>query len=178
MFATIFTISFSSLKQIGQFLPHAEMAQHSDLEAGTELPTVPIPVALSSAREPVRMHNQPRLRSKRKTKVLSPRTAQASGQAEHFFRDLGGELGNGSHEHCLFVCWENEIDDQRAVPLLIDDREDEVRVYQDLVTLWYERHGWWWRYIPFHKVQMVEEVKASMNSLEQDTANFSDSFLS
>lgn len=154
------------------------MAQHSDLEAGTGLPTIPTPVALLSAREPVRVAKLPYLRSKWKTKVRPPRTAQASGQAEHFFEALRAELGNKSHEHCLFVCWENEVNDQRAIPLLIDDREDEVRVYQDLVKIWYERHGWWWQYIPFHKVQMVEEVEASMNNLEQDTANFSNRFLS
>lgn len=91
--------------------------------------------------------------------------AQASGQAEQFFEALRAELGNGSHEHCLFVCWENEANDQRAVPLLINDREDEVRVYQDLVKIWYERHGWWWKCIPFYEVQGVEEVEVSTHYL-------------
>ena len=141
------------------------MTRRSDLETGIELPTIPAPVALSSA-SPVRIANQPRLRSKWKPKVDPPRMAQASGQADQFFETLRAELGNGSCEHCLFVCWENKVNDQRAVPLLIDDREDEVRVYQDLVKIWYEKHGWWWKYIPFYEVQEVEEVEVSMHYLE------------
>ncbi|TAQ89297.1 hypothetical protein B7494_g2382 [Chlorociboria aeruginascens] len=136
------------------------MTHHSDLEAGINLPTIPAPVVLASAREPVRFANQARLRmQKRKPEVHPPRMAQASGQAEQFFKTLRAELGNGSREHCLFVCWENEVNDQRAVPLLIDDRDDEVSVYQDLVEIWYKRYGWWWKCIPFYEVQGVDEVK-------------------
>jgi hypothetical protein len=164
----VFSIGFfeSSLEREGRFPPLAKMTQHLDLEAGIELPTIPAPVALSSAREPVHIANQSRLRSKWKPKVHPPRMAQASGQVEQFFETLRAELGSGSREHCLFVCWGNEVNDQRAVPLLIDDREDEVRVYQDLVKIWYERHGWWWKFIPFYEVQGVEEVEVSMHYLE------------
>jgi hypothetical protein len=61
---------------------------------------------------------------------------------------------------------------------LINDREDEVRVYQDLVKIWYERHGRWWKCIPYYEVQGVEEVEVSMYYLEQDTTNFRNSFVS
>ncbi|KAH9208762.1 hypothetical protein DL95DRAFT_479526 [Leptodontidium sp. 2 PMI_412] len=103
------------------------MAQHSDLEAGIELPNIPALVALSSAREPVRIPKQSRLRSKWKPKFHPPRIEQASEQVDQFFETLRAELRKGSREHCLFVCWENEVNNHRAVPILINNREDKVK---------------------------------------------------
>jgi hypothetical protein len=69
------------------------------------------------------------------------------------------DLEDSQRHHCLFLCWEDGADDQRAVPLLIEDIEDETRIYQDLVRTWYKMRGWWWRYIPFYGVLGLEEVE-------------------
>jgi hypothetical protein len=34
------------------------------------------------------------------------------------------------------------------------------------VKIWYEKHGWWWKCIPFYEVQVVEEVEVNMYYLE------------
>ena len=49
--------------------------------------------------------------------------------------------------------------DQRVIPLLIKDPEDEKRVYQDMGRIWYERHGQWRRYLPFYGVLSLHEVE-------------------
>lgn len=129
--AVVFSIGYfeSSPQREGRFSPFAKMAQHSDLEAGIELPNIPALVALSSAREPVRIPKQSRLRSKWKPKFHPPRIEQASEQVDQFFETLRAELRKGSREHCLFVCWENEVNNHRAVPILINNRGDKVMVY-------------------------------------------------
>src|SRR5882757_5405418 len=155
------------------------MVQQADLEAGVALLSIPesalirgargqvtqpahslnhIPSgSTSSAREQVSLANQPRLRKKPKPKhpLIRPRT---SSQAEIFFETLQAVLDHGTRDHCLFFCWELGVNDQRAAPLLIEDIENEVRIYQDLVGKWYEKQGWWWKYVPFYGVVAVEEV--------------------
>jgi hypothetical protein len=135
------------------------MAQLADLEAALDLPIVPAPVHVSTAREHVQLANQPRLRVKRKQKDPPAPRNRALGQEEQFFATLQAGLEDGSRSYCLFLCWEHAADDQRAVPLLIEDPEDETRVYRDMVTTWDQRRGWWLKYIPFYQVLGVEEVQ-------------------
>jgi hypothetical protein len=166
------------------------MVQEADLEAGVPLLSIPesalirggrgqvtqpaeietsahslnhIPSgSTSSAREQVSLANQLRLRKKPKHKP-SPIRPRTSGQAELFFETLQAVLDHGTRHHCLFFCWELGVDDQRAAPLLIEDTENEVKIYQDLVGKWYEKRGWWRRYVPFCGVVVVEEVDVRMN---------------
>jgi hypothetical protein len=112
--------------------------------------------SVSSAREPDQLDNQPRSRLKGKQKDLPK--LQAS-QDPVFFDTLQGELEDSQRHHCLCLCWDDGAEDQRAVPLLIEDIEDETRIYQDLVRTWYKMRGWWWRYIPFCGVLSLEEVE-------------------
>jgi hypothetical protein len=120
------------------------------------------PMPVSSAREETTLANQTRSRSRPLQNAFTIFTAQGSRPDEpqsQFFESLQRRLEDGGREYCLFMCWERGFNDQRAVPLLIKDSEDEVVVYQDLITLWYRTHGWWWRYVPFYQVLAVEEVE-------------------
>ncbi|KAF8850321.1 hypothetical protein BDZ45DRAFT_809232 [Acephala macrosclerotiorum] len=134
-----------------------QRGQQSDLEAAIHLPNNPIANdSVSSARERDQLDNQPRSRLKGKQK--DPPKPRAP-QDPVFFDTLRGELEDSQRHHCLFLCWEDGAYDQRAVPLLIEDIEDEMRIYQDLVRTWYKMRGWWWRYIPFYGILGLEEVK-------------------
>ena len=117
------------------------------------------PMSVSSAREPFTLDNHTHLRSRTEQNDVPILTAQSSSPKSQFFDSLQKELEHGGQEYCLFMCWERGFNDQRAVPLLIKDSEDEVAVYQDLMKLWYKTHGWWWRYVPFYQVLAVEEVE-------------------
>lgn len=155
----------------------------TDIEAGVHILDAPAPAVLktcrdfdgimgatpmpvSNARELTNLANQTRLRSRPKQNASPVPKAQSSRPKNQFFESLQQKLEHGGREYCLFMCWEHGFSDQRAVPLLIKDSEDEVAVYQDLITLWYKTHGWWWRYVPFYQVLAVEEVEVCTILLE------------
>jgi hypothetical protein len=154
----------------------------TDIEAGAHILNAPAPAVLaicrdvdgitgvtpmpvSNARELATFANQTRLRSRPKQHAFPVLKAQSSRPKNEFFESLQQELEHGGRDYCLFMCWERGFNDQRAVPLLIKDSEDEVAVYQDLITLWYKTHGWWWRYVPFYQVLAVEEVEVCTSLL-------------
>ena len=161
-----------------------KMAQESDLEAGVH-PISPPPVhemsgkghvaqrdlaksepaleistystSISSAREQNPLLKEPRRR--RGNKQKSPPQIESLRQADKFYEALRAELEDATRHHCLFICWENNAYDQRAVPLLIEDKEGEVTVYRDMKGTLYKVQPWWSRYNPFYQVQYVEEVE-------------------
>ncbi|CZT13231.1 uncharacterized protein RCO7_05276 [Rhynchosporium graminicola] len=144
------------------------MTWHSDLETGNELPARPIPAVLATGSQSDESKSDLFMRSRREA-FHSPMRLQLLGRAEQFFEYIRETMGsNTSREYCLFICWENSFDDQRALLLLVDDIDDEMKIYQELVSLWYDRHGWWRKYIPFYKVQMVEEVEFSFEGKQEE----------
>jgi len=133
-----------------------------ELERSNHVRESPIPnLPISSAREKLTSANQ--LRRRRTTDRRLLPTPEASGQAGNFFEVLQSQLEDGIRPYCIFLCWEVSINDQRAVPLLIEDKEDEVRVYRDMVQKWCKMQPWWLKYNPFYKVLSVEEVEVWQN---------------
>lgn len=114
----------------------------TDLEAAFHLSECPAASgSFSSALEQVQLNDQPNIRPKVKPKAPPNPTEDAQ------------------RHHCLFLCWDEGPNDQRVIPLLIKDPEDEKRVYQDMGRIWYERHGQWRRYLPFYGVLSLREVE-------------------
>ena len=131
--------------------------QPTDLEAAIHLSNLPTATACaSSALEQVQLNAQPYPRRKVKEKA-APKIML--WKAPTFFDELQQQLEDARRHHCLFLCWENGANDQRAVPLLIEDPEDEKRIYQDLRRTWYKGRRWWWKYFPFYGVLGLEEVE-------------------
>jgi len=160
------------------------MSQQADLEAGGSPPTGPPRIALSNSKtrvpqlpgvlslnntipsiststptQPNPVANQARLRKGQKFKNTPPPQFQTSKQPEQIFEALYTDLEDGYSNNCLFMCWEQGANDQKAIPLKIRDTDDEVQVYRDMVDKWYEVQRWWWRYVPFYQVLGVEEVE-------------------
>ncbi|KAN0098206.1 hypothetical protein V8E51_013869 [Hyaloscypha variabilis] len=134
-----------------------EKSAQQELERSNHDQESPIPnLPVSSAREKLTSASQ--LRRRRTTDRRLLPTAEASGQAGNFFEVLQSQLEDGIRPYCMFLCWEVSINDQRAVPLLIEDKEDEVRVYRDMVQKLCEMQPWWLRHNPFYQVQDVKEV--------------------
>jgi hypothetical protein len=131
--------------------------QQTDLEAAFHLSNNPVAsTSVSSAREQIQLNDQPHSRLKGKKKA-SPKPLESRNPL--FFDILQRQLEDSQRHYCLFLCWENGADDQRVVPLLIQDPEDEEKIYQDLGRTWHKRCGWWWKYFPFYSVLGLEEVE-------------------
>ncbi|KAE9373930.1 hypothetical protein N431DRAFT_482792 [Stipitochalara longipes BDJ] len=165
------------------------MAQQTDIEACVQPPILPAPVfggnvreqvtqlpnlkptihaannskpsfLGSSAREQMPAATQPRRR--KQTGRLPAQAPEGLREAGKFFDALQAELEDGVRQHCLFLCWEASVNDQRAVPLLIENKEDEldeVKIYRDMAAKLYETQPWWLKYNPFCQVLGVEEVE-------------------
>jgi hypothetical protein len=143
--------------------------QQAGVETGAHLPNVMPGDSVSTAVEQIPPTNQPHQR----VQTMNPMEqawqesfrpkSRTFGPAEQFFEILQAGLDHGTRTHCLFFCWELGVNDQRAAPLLIEDIENEVKIYQDLERKWYEKLGRWWRYVPFYGVVAVEEVDVRMN---------------
>lgn len=143
----------------GESLPRQR--QPTDIEAAIDLAKHPTASgSCSSAKQLPRPNDPSYLRHKAKGKAKGKATSQTtSWRAPAIFNEIQQHLEDPTRQNCLFLCWENGDKDQRAVPLLIEDPEDEKRIYQDLHPMWYERCGWWWKYFPFYGVLSLEEVK-------------------
>jgi len=143
--------------------PQLEPNLHATISSsGLQLPS-------SSAREQVPTPTQPR-RRKKIEKEPSP-AAKIILQPATFFDSLQAELENGARSHCLFMCWEVGINDRRAVPLLIDEPDNEVQIYRDMAVRLDETQPWWLRYNPFYQVIAVEEVEVCEMNLAKSIAN-------
>jgi hypothetical protein len=150
-------------------VPSSSAMQQAGVETGAHLPNVMPGDSVSTAVEQIPPTNQPHQR----VQTMNPMEqawqesfrpkSRTFGPAEQFFEILQAGLDHGTRTHCLFFCWELGVNDQRAAPLLIEDIENEVKIYQDLERKWYEKLGRWWRYVPFYGVVAVEEVDVRMN---------------
>jgi hypothetical protein len=129
----------------------------TDLEAAFHLSKCPAAGgSFSSALEQVQLNDQPNIRRKMKPKAPPNPTER---RIPVLFDKLHQQLEDAQRHHCLFLCWDEGPNDQRVIPLLIKDPEDEKRVYQDMGRIWYERHGRWRRYLPFYGVLSLHEVE-------------------
>ena len=133
--------------------PHIQ--PHTDLEAALHSSTSPN-TSISSATELAQPSNKsvPRFRVSR---MASPKPIQSTESA--FFDTLQHQLEDSESHYCVFICWGYRVGDQRAVPLLIQDPEDEERIYQKLGHILYETCRWWWRYIPFYGIVDLKEIE-------------------
>ena len=159
-------------------VPSSSARQQAEIETGAHSPNIMPSDSVSTAVEQIPLANQPHQRVQPVKPVeqawqetFRPKS-RTFGPTEQFFEKLQAELDHGTRHHCLFFCWELGINDQRAAPLLIEDIENEVRIYQDLEGEWYEKHGRWWRYVPFYGVVAVEEVDVRMNIPSVKIADF------
>jgi hypothetical protein len=128
-----------------------------DLEAAVQPSNNPAAsTSVSSAREQVQLNDQPhsRRRAKKKASSKSP-----VWRVPILFDKLQCQLEDSQRHHCLFFCWDNGANGQKSMPLLIQDPEDEKRIYQDLGRTWYERSGRCRRYFPFYGVLGLEEME-------------------
>jgi hypothetical protein len=119
-------------------VPSSSARQQAEIETGAHSPTIMPSDSVSTAVEQIPPANQPHQRVQTVNSVeqawqesFRPKS-RTFGPAEQFFETLQGVLDHGTRHHCLFFCWELGINDQRAAPLLIEDIENEVRIYQDL----------------------------------------------
>jgi hypothetical protein len=78
---------------------------------------------ISSARE--RQMPPTQLNQRRKVQKLKPKPDSVTGWIEPpFFGQLQKHLGKANHDHCLFLCWEENGNDQHTIPVLIKDPQD------------------------------------------------------
>ena len=129
--------------------------QSTDLEAACYLPDHSTVNASAPSALEGEVNAQPYCRRKSKNSAL-PETVAWNAPA--LFDEAQQHLEDSQRHHCLFLCWENGANDQRALPLLIEDPEDEKRIYQDMRQMWYQGCRWWKRYFPFYGVLSLEEV--------------------
>ena len=110
----------------------------------------------SSAREEIPLSDQANVR-RRVTKKASDK--RPDRKETDFFEKFQQKWENAQYHHCLFLCCEKGSRDQRTVPVLVQDPEDERQIYMDLSRTWYEKYGWWSRYVPFYGITSLDEVE-------------------
>lgn len=111
----------------------------------------------SSARELIKLSDQANVRRKRVTKKSSNKPLDR--READFFEKFQRKWENPQYPYCLFLCYDKGNRDQRTVPVLVQDPEDEKRIYIDLSRTWYEKYGWWSRYVPFYGSISLDEVE-------------------
>lgn len=120
----------------------------------------------SSARE--RQTYPTQLNQRRKIQTLKPEPDAVTSWIEPpFFGQLQKHLDKANHDLCLFLCWEESKHDQRAIPVLIKDPQDERGVYQVIRAKWHETCPWW-KKNPFYGVMGLEEVEVGRACLRAE----------
>ena len=150
------------------------MAASGDLEAARQPASIPdgsrASASTSTAIEQIELDDQPHLRLRGKGKVVDDPAKSSRPIQLKVFNALQRQLENNDSPRCLFLCWKNGINDERAVLLPVQDHEDDKQIYKNMLQKLYESCGWWWRYLLIYGVTELNEVNVCNRSIRIMTA--------